>query len=194
MTGLPTLHLTVDELDAFHSGALSREARFHLETCSACQALATSDRDLVSHLERVSVLGPTAGFADRVMSRVTVAEPVVVPVLSFPTLTRRQVFALAALAAGIVISVAWSATNRPFLDALLSGTGAGLADAGWAAFRGIAAVVSEQPWFETVRRTATAPFPIALISFTTVAIFASGLVVLRRLVSPSAATVSSAGV
>ena len=194
MTSLPTLHLTTDELDSFHSGSLSREARFHLETCSACQALTVSDRDLLAQLERVPALQTGPGFEDRVMARVAIMTPAPVPVLSFPALTRRRMIALAALAAGIVASVAWSATNRAFLDEMLGVAGSGLVDAGWAAFRGLAAVAAEQPWYQTVRQAITAPVPIALLSIAIVAIFASGLVVLRRLISPSATTVSSAGV
>ncbi len=194
MTPSPTLHLTTDELDAFHSGSLSRDAGLHLETCDACRSLAHADHDLISQLGRLPALRARAGFEDRIMARVVVGEPASVPILSYPRLSRRRVAALSALAAGLAISVAWSAANRALLDAWLTAVSSSLANAGWAAFRGFSAAAAEQSWFQAVQHATAAPGRLVLGSIALVAIFAAGLVVLRRLTSPSAATVPRAGV
>ena len=112
----PTMHFTADDLDAFHTEALSNEMRLHLETCDQCRRLVVEDRELLTRLDALGDYGPHAGFADRVMARVAIGGPIAVPVLSFPRFTAQRIAAMIALAAGLVASVAWSAANRALLS------------------------------------------------------------------------------
>lgn len=192
MSPWPTQHLTADDLDAFHSGALSSEMRLHLETCDACRALGANDFEVVSALERLRPFAPAPGFVDRVMAQVVVGQPARVPLLSFPTLSRRRLAAVGALAAGLAASVVWSAANRTELEAWLNGIGAGLVQAGWAAVRSAAAAVAQQPWFETVRSGWLVPGRLAVAGGALVLAYGSGILALRRLLTPSAGPVSNA--
>jgi hypothetical protein len=192
MTAWPTKHLTADDLDAFHSGALGSESRLHLETCEECHALAAADVELVGALGRLESLAPSAHFADRVMARVAIVKPGRVPVLSFPKLSRRRVAALATLAAGMVASVMWSAAYRAELETFLGGVQAGLVRSAWIAVRAAAVTVTDQPWFETLRSAWLAPARLAAGILVGLLIYGSGLLALRRLVTPSAGPVSGA--
>jgi hypothetical protein len=188
----PTNHLTADDLDAFHSEALSSEMRLHLETCEDCKRLVVLDREVLQLLSRLPAHEPRVGFADRVLARVTVGAPAPVPVLSFPKLTRRRVAALSALAAGMVASVAWSAANRPALQQWLEGAGASLWSWGTSTWESGWSFLTAQPWFETIRVASGTPIRIAALAAVGVGLYAVGLVALRRLVTPSGA-VSNAG-
>jgi hypothetical protein len=194
MTPWPTKHLTTDDLDAFHSEALPGEMRLHLETCEDCRYLVAADRELVNLLGHLPAYEPHQGFADRVMTRVAINEPAPVPVLSFPKLTRRRVAAMSALAAGICLSVAWSVTNRAVLDGWLATVQAGAADAGWTAFRALAANVTEQSWYESLRQFVGTPSRVAMVATATLVLYLSGLAALRRLITPSGPAVSNAGI
>jgi hypothetical protein len=189
----PTPHLTPDELDAFHSGSLASDPRLHLETCADCQQLALADRDLVQQLGRLPPLQARPDLSDRVMARVSIGPPVAVPILSFPRLTRERRAVLVALAAGIMLSVVWSAANRALLDQWLSVAGSSVLDTGWAAVRAVTVLAAQLPWYRLVRDLATDPMTAILLALALLVVFAAGLVVLRRLIAPSAATVSSAG-
>jgi len=193
MTTWPTKHFTADDLDAFHSEALSSEMRLHLESCPDCQKLAKLDREVLALLRELPSYAPRADFGERVMSRVTVEKPGPVPVLSFPRLTRRRIAALTALAAGMVASVAWSSSNRVLLDAWLDGTAASLFNWGSALWQNGVAELTAQPWFETVRQVSDTPLRLALAAVAMVGLYGSGIFALRRLVTPSAGTVSNAG-
>jgi hypothetical protein len=192
MTPWPTKHFTADDLDAFHTEALSSEMRLHLETCEECRQLAVSDRFVLDALGRLESFGPRDDFAERVMVRIEIAKPARVPVLSFPRLTRRRVAVLATVAVGVVASVAWSAANRATLDAWLTGAGAETTRAAWLALRGLAAGVAGQPWFEAIRSALLEPARLAVGGLVGLAIYASGLLALRRLMTPSADTVPHA--
>jgi hypothetical protein len=154
--------------------------------------LVAEDLELIRALESLTALGPTAGFADRVMARVAISEPAAVPVLSFPRLTRRRLAVLGTIAAGLAASVAWSAANRSALDAILGAAAGGAVDAGWTAFRATAAAVAEQPWFDSVRPFWLEPTRLVGGALAGLVIYGSGIFALRRLVSPSASPVSGA--
>lgn len=192
MTTWPTQHLTADDLDSFHSGALPADVRFHLETCEPCRQLLAADGELVRQLEAMESIAPSAGFADRVMAHVVVAPAEAVPVLSFPRMTPRRIAAIGAVAAGVVASVTWSAANRSQLDLVLGTVGAGALDAAWTGVRTLAAFLGDQPWFDAVRSAWLAPARLAAGLAAGLAIYISGLVALRRLVTPSASPVSRA--
>lgn len=190
----PTKHLTADDLDAFHSEAPHGEMQLHLETCDDCRYLVAADRELVELLGRLPAHQPPSGFADRVMARVALGELAPVPVLSYPKLTRARVTALTALAAGILLSVAWSTANRGLLDGWLNGLEAAITGTGWTALRAAMASLVDQPWYETGRRFIGTPGRVAMAVAATLALYLSGLAALRRLITPSATAVSNAGV
>jgi hypothetical protein len=192
MSPWPAQHLTYDDLDAFHSGALAHELQLHLETCAMCQELVAADRDVVTALGALPALAPSAGFADRVMARVRVPARARVPLLSFPRVGRARLAWLGGLAAALVGSVAWSAANRPLIEAWLAATAATLERAGWAAVRTLAALVAEQPWFDAVRALGAAPLRLAVVAAAGLLLYATGVIALRRLLTPSAGPASDA--
>jgi hypothetical protein len=128
------------------------------------------------------------------MARVTLGQPAPVPVLSYPRFTRRRIAAFSALAAGIVVSVAWSAANRSMLDGWLTGTGAAFVTSGQAAVDLFLRAVVQQSWYQTIRDIALSPVRVALVVGATIALYGSGLMALRRLITPSGGPVSNAGI
>lgn len=192
MTPTPTTHFSADDLDAFHTEALSSEMRLHFETCPDCRRLAALDREVLSMMNRLPSYGPRDGFGDRVMARVQIASPAPVPVLSFPRLTTPRRAALGALAAGMLVSVAWSVANRSLLDAWLDGTGAALWHSGTAFWQQTLAALTAAPWFETLRQLSATPVRLVAGGLLAFGLYAGGLMALRRLVTPSAGTVSNA--
>ena len=176
MTPWPTQHFTADDLDAFHTEALSNEMQLHLETCEDCRRLAVLDRRVLAMMDRLPSFGPRDGFADRVMARVTVGSPAPVPVLSYPKLTRRRIAALSALAAGMVASVAWSTINRGLLESWLDRTSL------WQ--QGLS-LLAAQPWYDSIRSVSGEPVRLAVIAACTIGLYATGLIALRRLVTPT---------
>ncbi|MBM4188410.1 MAG: hypothetical protein FJ206_14000 [Gemmatimonadetes bacterium] len=185
MTPWPAKHLTADDLDAFHSEALTKEMQLHLETCEDCRYLVAADRELVELLGRLPVLEPQAGFVDRVMTRVTIAEPVPVPVLSFPRLTRSRVGGLLAAAAGICLSVAWSATNRAALDGWLIAAQSTAVDSVTALAQATMANLAGQSWYESARQIVGSPLRTAVVVAASGVLYLTGIVALRRLITPS---------
>lgn len=194
MTPTPTNHFTADDLDAFHTEALSSEMRLHFETCPDCRRLAALDREVLSMMNRLPSYGPRDGFESRVMARVQIATPapVPVPVLSFPKLTTPRLAALTTLAAGMAVSVIWSVANRPLLEGWLEGTGAALWTSGTALWQHTLTALTAAPWFETVRQLSATPVRLVAGFLVAVGLYAGGLMALRRLVTPSAGTVSNA--
>ena len=135
---------------------------------------------------------PQNGFVDRVMARVQIVTPAPVPVLSFPKLTRRGIAAISALAAGMVISVAWSFANRSLLDRWLDGTGAALWNTGTAFWGQSIAAIAGVPWLAGLGQLAASPGRLALGAIVTTAMYAAGVVALRRLVNPAGSSASNA--
>ena len=181
----PTQHLTSDDLDAFHSEALSADMQLHLETCAQCQGLVAADRFVLDGLARVPHLAPRPDLVDRVMARVTITAPAPVGVLSFPPLSRARLAAAAVLVVGMAVSVAWSAANRAALDAALSGVASQLATAAWLVLRTLAANLAEQPWYETLRAVVAGPGRIAFACLAGLVVYGMGMLALRRLVTPT---------
>ena len=120
------------------------------------------------------------------MARVEIAVPAPVPVLSFPKLTTRRVAALAALAAGMIISVGWSAANRAVLDGWLDGAESALWSAGATLWQQALAVMTATSWLESLRQLSGAPVRLAAVAIVVIGSYAGGVVALRRLVTPAA--------
>jgi len=186
-----TPHLTDDDLDAFHSGALGPTEQLHIETCARCQALLAADRELMAAFERLPSLAPSDGFADRVMAQVAIAKPATVPIISFPAMSKRRAAVLVMVAAGMAASALWSVAFRPELDALLGSVGNGLSDLAWRALRAVAAGVTELPWYDAARAW-LAPSRLAPGLIGAVLLYGSGVLALRKLLTPT--TASATGV
>lgn len=192
MTPSLTKHFTADDLDAFHSEALSSEMRIHLETCEDCRRLAVLDRDVLTMISGLSAYEPRAGFSDRVMARVQVVGQAPVPVLSFPKLTGHRIGALSALAAGMVVSVAWSFANRSLLDGWLDGAGAALWTSGTALWSESLAMIANVPWLAGLKQGIASPGRLVVGVLILTAVFGAGLAALRRLVNPASSVTSNA--
>ena len=90
MTPVPGPHLTPEDLDAWLAGALAPAAQAHLVGCPACQERVDTECEVVALLEGLPLMSPATGFAERVMARVAVAQPVRVSTLE---LLRRRALA-----------------------------------------------------------------------------------------------------
>ena len=192
MTPWPTNHFTADDLDSFHTEALSSEMQLHLETCDDCRHLVVLDRQVLAMMNRLPSLGPRDGFADRVMAQVTIGSPAPVPMLSYPRLTRPRIAALTALAAGMVASVAWSAVNRALLEGWLDRTSAGLWNVATSLWQQGLSLLATQPWYDSMREVSGEPVRLAAIAALAIGLYATGIFALRRLVTPSSGSVSDA--
>ncbi len=180
----PTKHLTADDLDAFHSGSSIQEMQLHLETCAECQQLIALDQRVLEMMSAMPSLAPSAQLADRIMARVQFTSRSV-PVLSYPALTRRRLGAIAAAVVGMAASVAWTSANRATLDGWLTRTGDALVAWGLDRWNSGVAMLTAEPWFETLRIASGTPARLAVIGVATLMLYGAGIVVLRRLVTPA---------
>jgi len=71
----PELHLTTDELELWALGLLGAQRAIHLADCSLCREIAQRERKVILELVQLPGFSPSAGFADRVMSKVNVPTP-----------------------------------------------------------------------------------------------------------------------
>ena len=185
----PTKHFTAEDLDAFHSEALSEEMRLHLETCDECQRLVASDQVVLKGLRALPGFAPRPGFENRVMARIRIPATGRVPLLSFPKLRRRELTLAASIALAVLVSALWSATHRTVLDGWIEAARSQLWGTLWLGIRGLAANLVEQPWFAWVRETLAAPTRAAATIGVGLAGYLAGLLALRRLVTPSSPAV-----
>jgi hypothetical protein len=184
MSTWPTKHLTADELDSFHSASVSGEAQLHVETCTDCQRLVAADRALVQALAALPSFAPTSGFVDRVMASVQVRQPAKVPLLSYPTISRRALawaFGLTVVALG---SAVWSAAHLPLIHHWLDLAALEMRQSAWLGIRGLGANLIEQPWFESVREWMTSPLRVISSLAAGLGVSVLALLALRRLVRP----------
>ncbi|MGH7583544.1 MAG: hypothetical protein ACREL5_09985 [Gemmatimonadales bacterium] len=176
-------HLTSDELDNLIAGSGGERAMSHLATCAVCGIVVERDRRLVAALAALPAFEPAAGFAERVMSRVTVgAVPVAVTATPRAIAARRR-----AVGAGLVITGAvaggfvWAGAHPA--DALRWSAPA-LQQSGHTAWLWVQAAVAnatEQPWFGALRSTLGMPVRgLAIFAGAAVA-YAVALTGLRRL-------------
>lgn len=185
MSGLPSVHLTADDLDAFLIDSPSQAAREHVAFCDACRSVVQADRVLVAALHGLPALAPADGFAERVMAQVRIAVPApVVAPLPWPRriLSNRRVMASAATALGVWASAVWTASNSALFDrwtqqAWQTGTQ-------WVtqSLQTMASMVTQQSWYGTVEALTSTPARAVLVVGALVATWAVGVLVLRRLV------------
>ena len=202
MTPVPGPHLKPDDLDAWLGGALAPAAQAHIAGCPACQERADTEREIVLMLGALPLLSPAAGFAERVMARVRVPEPIAVS--TFATL-RRRAFATrrnTAIAAGLLIallgsmagSIVWTLGHQQTLAALGGWLTAQAGQAAWLGVRGVASGFIEQPWFAGLRSLAASPGRLGLASALAVFAYVGGILALRRLLALPTQQVAHAGV
>ena len=185
MTRVPDGHFGPDELDALLDGTATRRVRLHLDACGPCARLAETDLHVVRALERLPALEPAPGFADRVMARVTIAQPATGrSKLRLMVWQRPAVWAAAAMVlVGMGVSVAWSLSNPDVLASWGARTLAVLDGWLWLGLRTIAANVTALPWYSTAREFLSSPGRLGLVLAGFTVIYAAGLLALRRLVA-----------
>ena len=183
-------HLTADDLELWVEGALPLRGETHLRHCRECQALADAERVLVMRLEALPLFHPAPVFADRVMARVEV------PVTSIAGAWRRwRSRAMAeptsvGLAAGVAVmlggsiaaSAAWAAGNQEFI----TGAGRALLTNGetwfWQGVTLLNATIQAQSWYTPLRAGLTPGRIVAVVGLG-VALYAAGIVALKRLIA-----------
>jgi hypothetical protein len=191
MTPVPGPHLTPDDLDAWLAGTLAPAAQDHLAFCPACQERAETEREIVALLGALPLLNPAPGFADRVMARITIPEPLAARSLRT---FRSRVFATrrtTAIAAGLLVlvlgsmagSIVWSLGHQDTLTALGTWLMGQAGQAAWLGVRGVASNFIEQPWFAGFRNLAASPGRLALAFAFTMVAYAGGVLALRRLLA-----------
>lgn len=201
MTPVPGPHLTPDDLDAWLAGALTPAAEAHLVACAVCQERTETEREIIALLEALPLMGPTADFADRVMARVAVPQPLTVRTLD---VLRRRVFATRrsmAIAASVLLlvagsmagSVVWTLGHQDTLAALGSWLTMQAGQAAWLGLRGVASNFIEQPWFAGLRALAGSPGRLGLACALALVAYLSGVLALRRLLALPTQRVAHAG-
>ena len=188
MTPVPGPHLSPDDVELWLSGILDAERTRHLDLCPECFDRAQAEREIVEQLGALPPMAPSAEFADRVMARVTIADPFALRSLRQRIFASRRSMALAATLALAVVgsmaaSVAWSLANQ---DVLISAGNWVLAQgtqAGWLALRGLASNFIEQPWYASARAFADHPARLAAALGALSIAYLSGMFALRRLLA-----------
>jgi hypothetical protein len=202
MTPVPGPHLTPDDLDAWLTGALVPAAQAHLAGCPACQEWADTEREIVAMLGGLPLLSPAPGFADRIMARIRVPQPVTVS--SF-AMVRRWAFATrrhTAIAAGLLLvlacsmtgSIVWTLGHRETLAALGGWLASQAGQVAWLGVRGVASNFIEQPWFSGLRSLAASPGRLGLASALAMLAYLGGILAFRRLLALPTQQVAHAGV
>jgi hypothetical protein len=201
MTPVPGSHLTPDDFDAWLTGALAPAAEEHLASCPACHERAATEREIATLLGALPLMSPAPGFADRVMARVTVPQPIAVRSLHS---LRQRIFATrrsAALAAGLLVlvagsmagSIAWTLGHQQTLAALGDWLAMRAGQAAWLGVRGIASNFIEQPWFAGLRALAANPGRLGIVCALAAAAYIGGVLALRRLLALPTQQVAHAG-
>jgi hypothetical protein len=190
-------HLSAEDLESWVTGSLPVRREAHLRACAECQALADAERVLVMRLEALPLFDPRPDFADRVIARVEL------PVTSLAGAWRMWRGRIArdpitiGVAAGVAAllggSIAASATWAAGHQELILGTGRWLLTQGQQLFwQGVGvgtALLEQQPWYGAARAALT-PGRVAALAGGVAALYAGGVIMLRRLLalpSPEAA-------
>ena len=194
-------HLSADEIDACIGGAPTPEVQRHLEQCRSCLEQVQADREIAEQIAALPLIGPTDGFAGRVMASVIIPDPFAIRSLQA---SRRRLFATPksfAAAAGLLVvllgsmtaSIIWSLTHQATLAAIGSWMFAQGGQALWLGMQGLASNLIEQPWYAGLRSLAETPARLALISGLGTLAYLVGLLALRRLLAVPAQRVAHAG-
>ena len=201
MTQAPGPHLSPDDVENWLIGTLDAECTRHLDLCPECFDRAQVEREIVEQISALPAIGPSTGFADRVMASVAVPDPFALR--SFQTLrhrifaTRKSIAIAASLALAVLgsmaASVVWTMANQDVLTSAGTWILAQGTQAGWIALRGLASNFIEQPWYQSARALADHPGRlVAAIGVATLA-YLSGVFALRRLLALPAQQVAHVG-
>ena len=188
MTPAPGPHLSPDDVELWLNGTLGAERTRHLDLCPECFDRAQTEREIVEQLAALPPMAPSAGFADRVMAQVTVADPFALRSFRQRIFATRRSMAIAAgLALAVVgsmaASVAWSLANQGVLVSAGNWLLAQGTQAGWLALRGLASNFIEQPWYESARAFADQPGRLAVVLGAVSLAYLCGMFALRRLLA-----------
>jgi hypothetical protein len=184
-------HLSAEELDAVLDGTAEASLFRHAEECAGCAKLLGQHRAVIQALETLPQFAPSDEFADQVMFQVAVPDPFAMR--SLATARRRMLGSTRsrALAASVAVmlvgtmaaSIIWTVFNRDVLASTGHWLGGEAMQWFWVALRGTFANITEQPWFEAMRRVFGAPARIALASACAMALYGGGLYALRKLMT-----------
>jgi hypothetical protein len=188
MSPAPGPHLSSDDIERWLGGSLDLERTRHLDLCPECFDRAQAEREIVEQLAALASLAPSAGFEDRVMARVTVADPFALRSLRRRIFATRRSLAIAAslalaLVGSMAASVAWSLANQDLLLAAGNWMLAQGSQAGWLALQGVASNFIEQPWYQSARAFADHPARVAAALGALSLAYLSGVFALRRLLA-----------
>jgi len=192
-------HLTDADLDLWVEGALPAARESHLRACPECQKVADAERVLVLRLQAMPLFNPAPGFSARVMDRVNLP---ITSVAGAWRLWRTRVFAnpiglAAAAGVGVMLggslaaSAAWAAAHQD----TITGVGTWAMSQGqqlfWQGVSAVTATLQAQPWYASLRASLT-PVRIGVVATAGVALYAAGLVALRRLLALPSSQVARA--
>jgi hypothetical protein len=189
MTQVPGPHLSPDDVENWLSGTLDAVRTRHLDLCPDCFDRAQVEREIVEQLSTLPLIGPSAGFADRVMASVAI------PQRRFAT---RKSIAIAAsvvlaLIGSMAASIVWTLANQDVLASVGNWVLAQGTQAGWTALRALVSNLIDQPWYEAVRTLASQPGRLAAAGAAACLAYLSGVFALRRLLALPAQQVAHAG-
>jgi hypothetical protein len=201
MTQAPGSHLSPDDIENWLSGLLDAEGARHLDLCPECFDRAQVEREIVEQISALPLMGPSAGFADRVMASVTIADPFALRSLQTVRqrifATRKSIAIAASLALVLVgsmaASIGWTMANHDVLASAGNWVLAQGSQAGWIALRGLASNFIEQPWYESARALAGHPGRLAIAIGVATLAYLSGVFALRRLLALPSQQVAHVG-
>jgi hypothetical protein len=201
MTPAPGPHLTSDEVENCLNGTLGIDPARHLDLCAECMDRVQVEREIVEQLAALPALVPSAGFADRVMASVTIADPFALrslQTLRHRIFATRRSMAIAATLALLVLgsmtgSIAWTLANQDVLASAGGWVVAQGTQAGWLALRGLASNFIEQPWYESAVALAGHPGRLATAIGVALLAYLGGVFALRRLLALPTQQVAHAG-
>ena len=188
MTPAPGPHLSPDDVENWLSGTLDAERTRHLDLCPECFDRAQAEREIVEQLAALPLMSPSAGFSDRVMASVRIADPFALRSLRHRIFATRRSLAIAAslalaMVGSMAASVAWSLANQDLLVSAGNWVLAQGTQAGWLALRALASNFIEQPWYESVRAFVGHPGRLAAVLGVVSLAYLSGMFALRRLLA-----------
>ncbi|MBA3660070.1 MAG: hypothetical protein H0W67_10775 [Gemmatimonadales bacterium] len=150
-------------------------------------------------LSALPLMSPREGFGDRIMARVALPDPFGARALrALPArwLRPRSLPAAAMLLVMIgsmAASALWTVGHQQTLLTIGDWLGTQASSAAWFGIFGAASTLLEQPWFGGLREFAASPVRLATTSALVMAVYAAGVITLRRLLSPPARQVAHAG-
>ncbi|MGH7586411.1 MAG: anti-sigma factor family protein [Gemmatimonadales bacterium] len=184
MSDLPVTHLSADDLDAWLEGRLGSARSEHLRHCARCYELVERERDLVDLLGALPRFAPRTDLADQVLARVRIPRPASVRrAFAIPRISGLAAALLGVTLVGMGASVAWSLGNRELLELWGARALEAASQLFWVSVQAVASSLLDQPWFRDVRSFVFAPGRLLPVLGAASLVYASGLLVLKRLMA-----------